>query len=67
MAQAQVLLHRFVPIIKKFGTIYAPDTLKALGPIGFSVHFKASKWLPDVAQSQLTTTTFFSSCVKLDY
>ena len=28
-ARAQVLIHRFVPIIKKFGTVYAPDTLKA--------------------------------------
>ena len=40
---------------------------KAWGPtVGFCT-FKASKRQPDVAQPQLTTTTFFSSCIELAY
>ena len=41
--------------------------LKAWGSIGSCIHFKVYKWLLDAAQPQLTTTTFFSSCMKLDY
>ena len=37
-----------------------------LGPIDFCT-FKASKWELDVAQPQLSTTTFFMPCVKLVY
>ena len=37
--------------------------IKVLGPIGF-FSFKASKWPPDVAQSQVNTAI---PCVKLVY
>ena len=35
------------------------------GSYRVSVHFKASKWQPDVVQPQLNTATFFRPCVKL--
>ena len=67
MAQAQVVLSQFVVRNKKFDIVKEPGVLKAWGSIGSCIHFKVYKWLLDAAQPQLTTTTFFSSCMKLDY